>query len=116
MIMETIYMLVHDINVIQFCCFLLYFSLLTVLVSMSVHFVFHILYRIKNNLNLNLLEQGIIEETNSLWAVLILMVAKPDGTGRLCVDYRKLNNLTEPDPFSMPRIDAYWIGWVSPRS
>src|SRR6218665_565426 len=40
-------MLVHDINVIQFCCFLLSLSLLTVLVSMSVHFVFHMLYRIK---------------------------------------------------------------------
>ena len=42
----------------------------------------------------------------------ILVVPKPDGTGRLCVDYRKLNNLTEPDPFPMPRIDALldWLG------
>src|SRR6218665_3323649 len=54
----------------------------------------------------SLLEQGIIEETNSPWAGPILVVPKPDGTGRLFVDYRKLNNLTEPDPFPMPRIDA----------
>jgi len=36
----------------------------------------------------------------------ILVVPKPDGTGRLCVDYRKLNNLTEPDPFPTPRVDG----------
>ena len=30
-----------------------------------------------------LLEQGIIEETNSPWAAPILVVPKPDGTGRL---------------------------------
>src|SRR6218665_189197 len=35
----------------------------------------------------SLLEQGIIEETNSPWAAPILVVPKPDGTGRLCVDY-----------------------------
>jgi len=60
----------------------------------------------------SLLEQGIIEETNSPWAAPILVVPKPDGTGRLCVDYRRLNNLTEPDPIPMPRIDALldWLG------
>src|SRR6218665_3201379 len=57
----------------------------------------------------SLLEQGIIEETNSPWAAPILVVHKPDGTGRLCVDYRKVNNLTEPDPFPMPRIDALLV-------
>src|SRR6218665_1204557 len=51
-------------------------------------------------------EQGIIEERNSPWAAPILVIPKPDGTGRLCVDYRKLNNLIERGPLPMPRIDA----------
>ena len=54
----------------------------------------------------SLLERGIIEETNSPWADPILVVPKPNSTRRLCVDYRKLNNLIEPDPIPMPRIDA----------
>ena len=54
----------------------------------------------------SLIEQGIIEETNCPWAAPILVVPKPDGTGRLSVYYRRLNNLTEPDPFPMPCIDA----------
>ena len=52
------------------------------------------------------LEQGITEETNSHWAAPMWMVHKLDGTGRPCVDYRRSNNLTEPNPFPMPRIDA----------
>src|SRR6218665_3959182 len=54
----------------------------------------------------SLLEQSIIEETNSPWAAPILVVRKPGGTGRHCFDYRRLNNLTEQDLFPMPRIDA----------
>jgi len=34
----------------------------------------------------------------------MLLVPKPDGTGRLCVDFRRLNALNEPDPFPLPRI------------
>ena len=33
------------------------------------------------------------------------MVQKPDGTFRMCTDYRKLNNITVKDSFPMPRVD-----------
>ena len=32
-------------------------------------------------------------------------VPKKDGTLRIYVDYRKLNAVTRPDPFSMPRVE-----------
>lgn len=35
-----------------------------------------------------MLKNGIIEESTSPWAVQILIAPKPDGTGRLCVDFR----------------------------
>ena len=34
-----------------------------------------------------------------------MLVRKPDGMIRLCVDYRKLNKVTDPDPFCIPLIE-----------
>ena len=47
-----------------------------------------------------------IKVSSSARAAPILLVPKPDGTGSLCADFRRLNALTEQDPFPMPRIDA----------
>ena len=33
------------------------------------------------------------------------MVKKADGGWRLCTDLRKLNSVTEPDPFPLPWVD-----------
>jgi hypothetical protein len=53
----------------------------------------------------NLLERGLIEESDSPWASPIVLVKKKDGSQRMCVDYRKLNSFTIKDAFPIPRID-----------
>jgi len=47
------------------------------------------------------------------WAAPIVVVKKADGGWRLTTDFRKLNSVTEPDPFPLPRIDD-WIKWERP--
>ena len=59
---------------------------------------------LKQELN-KLLDLGIIEESSSPWASPIVMVPKPDGTLRLCTDFRKVNSVTVPDPFPLPLVE-----------
>jgi Reverse transcriptase (RNA-dependent DNA polymerase) len=53
-----------------------------------------------------LLAIGHIRPSNSPWSAPILFVHKKDGTMRMCIDYRALNELTIHDEYSLPRIDA----------
>lgn len=48
---------------------------------------------------------GVIEDSKSPWASPILLVPKPDGSVRFVIDYRKVNNVTIPDAFPLPRVD-----------
>ncbi len=50
-------------------------------------------------------ECGVIERCDSNWASPLVPVRKADGGIRLCVDYRKLNAVTEKEPYYIPGFD-----------
>ena len=52
-----------------------------------------------------LLETQVIRESSSPYASPIVLVKKKDGSLRMCVDYRQLNNKTRKDAFPLPRIE-----------
>ena len=52
-----------------------------------------------------MLENGIAEPSFSSWASPCLLVPKSDNTPRFCSDFRKVNSVTKPDAFPLPRMD-----------
>jgi hypothetical protein len=51
-----------------------------------------------------LLEKGYIRPSTSPWAAPMLFVEKKDGTKRMCIDYRALNEVTIKNKYPLPRI------------
>ncbi|KAF4090058.1 hypothetical protein AMELA_G00047550 [Ameiurus melas] len=52
-----------------------------------------------------MLRDGVIEESNSPWSSPIVVVPKPDGSIRLCKDFRRLNQVSDFDSYPLPRVD-----------
>jgi hypothetical protein len=50
-------------------------------------------------------EAGYIRPSSSPWGALVLFVQKKDGSQRMCVDYRSLNDVTIKNKFPLPRIN-----------
>ena len=48
-----------------------------------------------------MLEMGVVRPFTSPYASPIIMVKKKDGSNRVCVDFQKLNKITEVDPEPM---------------
>jgi hypothetical protein len=53
-----------------------------------------------------LLDKGYIRPSSSPWGCPALFVKKKDGSLRLCVDYRPLNEVTIKNKYPLPRIDV----------
>ena len=56
-----------------------------------------------------LLKQNIIRPSSSPYASPAFIVPKKDGTGRLVIDYRKLNRITVKEAFPIPQIEDQFL-------
>lgn len=54
----------------------------------------------------SMLKQGIVERSNSAYNAPLVAVKKPDGSTRVCVDFRGLNNILVSDAEPIPRVDV----------
>ncbi|KAK0145445.1 Retrovirus-related Pol polyprotein from transposon 297 [Merluccius polli] len=52
-----------------------------------------------------LVEHGLAVPSTSAWSSPCVLVPKPDSTPRFCNDYRKVNSVTKPDSFPLPRME-----------
>ena len=51
-----------------------------------------------------LLENDLIEPSKSNWSSPCILAPKPDGSYRLCTDYRKVNTVTKRNTYSIPEL------------
>ena len=52
-----------------------------------------------------LLKLGIIRPSVSPWSSSVVTIGKKDGGVRICIDFRAVNSITQPDPYQMPLIE-----------
>jgi hypothetical protein len=56
-----------------------------------------------------LLEKSYIRPSTSPWTTHVLFVDKKDGTKRMCIDYRSLNEVTIKNKYPLPRIEDLFV-------
>lgn len=53
----------------------------------------------------SMLNEGIVEESNSPYCSEFVLVKKKDGSYRMCIDFRWLNKITKKDAYTLPDIE-----------
>lgn len=53
-----------------------------------------------------MLAKDVVEPSYSSWCSPVLVVKKPNGDNRLCLDSRQLNKVTKRDTYPLPRVSA----------
>ena len=53
-----------------------------------------------------MLEKQVIRPSCSPWSSPVVMVRKPNGLWRFCIDFRRVNDVTHKDAYPLPRIDT----------
>ena len=53
----------------------------------------------------DMLHKKIIQPSKSPWSSPVVIVPKPDGGTRVCIDYRKLNSITKKDAHPLPKTE-----------
>lgn len=53
-----------------------------------------------------MLKLGVVEKSRSAWSSPILLIRKKDGTYRFCIDFRKVNKVTERDAYPLPYVSS----------
>ena len=52
-----------------------------------------------------MLVKEVIRSSVSPWSSTIILVIKPGGSTRFCIDFRKVNSVTKKDAYPLPRIE-----------
>ena len=58
-----------------------------------------------NKLIDEMLNAGLIVESESPWCSPTVLVKKKDGSMRICIDYRRVNEVTVKDSYPIPKIE-----------